>query len=83
MYDLERHFREDQLEAFALGRLQGEELAEVEEHLLLCEQCRGCVEALDELITLRREGSTSRAATANRRSRAAGSGALNFRHSED
>jgi hypothetical protein len=38
MYDLERHPGEDQLEAFALGRLEGEELAGVEEHLLLCEQ---------------------------------------------
>jgi anti-sigma factor RsiW len=84
MYHLDRHPGEDQLEAFALGRLQGEELTGLEEHLFLCEQCRIRLETLDEFMALLREALASTDhATGNGRSRAAWSGSLKFGLSED
>lgn len=36
----ESHLQEELLEEYALGRLKGAPLGQVEEHLLLCETCR-------------------------------------------
>jgi len=35
-----KHLSEDSLELYSLGRLSGEDLARVEEHLPVCQECR-------------------------------------------
>ena len=45
-----QHPSEEVLEQYALERLLGEELERVEEHLLICEDCRSRLSALDEFV---------------------------------
>lgn len=62
------HISDDQLEEYALGRLSEAAMAEVEEHLLVCEACRlradetqGYVDSMrDALRRLRPEDPDSR-----------------------
>ncbi len=44
------HPSDDLLEIYALGKLTDEELAEVEEHLILCRRCQKAVEDFDSFI---------------------------------
>lgn len=46
--DLNAHAADDQLELYALGKLQASELGRLEEHLLVCEVCRGKLDATAE-----------------------------------
>ncbi len=46
----QNHFDEDTLEQRALGRLGGPTLAAVEEHLLVCEQCRDRLTEIERFI---------------------------------
>lgn len=45
------HVVDDLLEAYALDTLAVESLAYVEEHLLVCEDCRSRLQAIDEFVT--------------------------------
>lgn len=47
---LQKHFDEEMLERYALGQLEGSDLAAVEEHLLVCQRCRDRVVELDQFI---------------------------------
>lgn len=47
---LTTHYDEEYLESYAMGRLQDESAAELEEHLLLCEQCQQRLERVDDFI---------------------------------
>lgn len=49
------HPEEDLLEHYALGKLSGDELGRVEEHLLVCETCRDRLTELDADISAIRE----------------------------
>jgi len=51
-----RHASENALEEYALGRLLEPELASLEEHLLLCDECRERLRAVDEFIQMLRVG---------------------------
>jgi hypothetical protein len=44
------HIEDDVLELYALDRLSEPGLGSVEEHLLLCEYCRGRLEEMDEFV---------------------------------
>src|ERR1700694_3289527 len=44
------HPSADLLEIYALGTLTGEQLDEVEEHLMLCRRCQDAVEEFDNFI---------------------------------
>lgn len=44
------HYDEEYLESYAMGRLPDEPAAEIEEHLLLCEQCQQRLERVDDFI---------------------------------
>ncbi len=44
------HIPEDDLELYALDRLADDKAAPVEEHLLVCEQCRERLSGLDEYV---------------------------------
>ncbi len=49
------HPDEDALDRYALGRVTDEgELARIEEHLLVCEQCREAVSLIDQIRSFRR-----------------------------
>jgi len=48
------HISEDRLEEYAFNRLSEPESAEVEEHLLVCEDCQELVGNIDEYIRLSR-----------------------------
>jgi hypothetical protein len=48
------HPSEDVLELYALGRLEPERLEPVEEHLLICEDCRRAVEQAEEYARIMR-----------------------------
>jgi hypothetical protein len=43
-----QHPTEDDLELFSMGRLARHKQEPIEEHLLVCESCRKCVEELDQ-----------------------------------
>jgi anti-sigma factor RsiW len=45
------HLSEDTLEEYVLGHLPGEQIAFVEEHLLVCELCRLRLESAETFIT--------------------------------
>ncbi len=47
---MNRHVTGDQLESYALGRLDEAELGEFEDHLLICEQCREALSAEEAFI---------------------------------
>ena len=49
------HASEDQLESYALGRLPQQELAPLEEHLLVCEACQDRLREVDSFIAAFRE----------------------------
>jgi hypothetical protein len=46
----EDHISDDVLEQYSLDRLEEQELAAVEEHLLLCESCRDRLEGIDAFV---------------------------------
>lgn len=46
------HVEDEQLDLYALGRLSAEQLAHVEEHLLVCDSCRARLRASDEFAAL-------------------------------
>lgn len=48
------HIDDDALEAYSLGRLGDAESAPVEEHLLVCAECRERLAGWDEYITAMR-----------------------------
>jgi uncharacterized CHY-type Zn-finger protein len=48
--DFTRHFPEDVLEKYAMGKLSDEENAPVEEHLLICGICQQVLSKLDEYL---------------------------------
>jgi hypothetical protein len=48
------HPSDDDLEQYSLGRLGEEQAAPLEEHLLVCETCRGRVEEFDEFVAAMR-----------------------------
>jgi len=50
----EGHVPEDSLEAYAMGRLSGEECVLIEEHLLICPTCQRDLEAVDDYIQVTR-----------------------------
>ena len=52
--DYFRHVHADQLEEYALRRLSEPETAAVEEHLLVCEDCRDGLISIDEVISVTR-----------------------------
>jgi hypothetical protein len=47
---MEGHVQEERLEMYAMGRLGESEVAEVEEHLLLCEICQEELTRVDEFL---------------------------------
>jgi anti-sigma factor RsiW len=51
---MKAHLSDHAAEAFALGKLAEEQLAPLEEHLLLCGSCRRKVEEWDEFIQVAR-----------------------------
>lgn len=57
------HYDEDCLESYAMGRLREETAAELEEHLLLCEQCQERLERVDDFIRAFRIASNRTAAS--------------------
>jgi hypothetical protein len=46
----ETHIGEELLESYALGRVRDPELAQVEDHLLLCGSCRTRLDLLDHCV---------------------------------
>lgn len=52
--DYFRHIHADQLEEYALHRLSEPETAAVEEHLLVCEDCRDGLRSIEEVISATR-----------------------------
>jgi len=52
---LTEHPEEERLEQYALGKLAGDQLGQVEEHLLVCETCRDRLAELDADIRAIRE----------------------------
>lgn len=59
---LNRHGTDDQLEAYVLGRLRGPELAELEEHLLICSSCRDRLNEAENFASGMRDALSARAA---------------------
>lgn len=49
------HIPEDLIEEYALGRLQEPALALLEEHLLICEDCRERLQITDEFVLALRD----------------------------
>lgn len=49
------HVSEDRLEAYSLGRLSEDELARLEEHLLVCAACQERLEATDAFVETMRQ----------------------------
>lgn len=54
-HHLEKHPSEDALEEYALGLLPEEQVAEIEEHLLICPDCQQRLQETDEFIAVMRE----------------------------
>ncbi|MGD1097102.1 MAG: zf-HC2 domain-containing protein [Bryobacteraceae bacterium] len=48
------HISDDQLELYLMGRLNEQELAPLEEHLLICEECRDRLEKTEAYIAAMR-----------------------------
>ena len=46
------HFSQDMLELYALGMVSVHSCCHVEEHLLICPQCRAQLEAVDTYISV-------------------------------
>jgi len=44
------HISEEMLERYSLNQLMEEQLAPLEEHLLLCPTCQDCLDAMDEYV---------------------------------
>lgn len=44
------HVEDDLLEAYSLEKLRGADLAYVEEHLFICQDCRGRLETCDTFV---------------------------------
>ena len=63
---LNRHGTEDQLEAYALGRLQGSELAELEEHLIVCSECRDRLDEVESFAAGMRDALAAKTTAAER-----------------
>jgi hypothetical protein len=61
------HISEDQLDRYAVGALPPETLADVEEHLLICEPCRSELRQSDEFAALFRQAATLPEARSTRR----------------
>lgn len=55
--DLNLHGTDDQLDAYVLGRLSGSELAELEEHLIVCPACRDRLNVTADFVTGMKEAS--------------------------
>ena len=56
MYKLaQAHPSEEVLEEYALGRLTGPELEQLEEHLLVCAQCQDGLAEIDEFIVIMKQ----------------------------
>ena len=49
------HASDDLLELYSMGRLKEEEMAPLEEHLLICDECRNRLMATDREIAAIRE----------------------------
>ncbi len=49
--ECERHFDEDLLEQYSIGRLSDERVLAVEEHLLLCSECQLRFTSIDEFVS--------------------------------
>jgi len=47
---MKEHIEEEQLEAYAMHLLAGDELASVEEHLLFCETCQDQLQAVERYV---------------------------------
>ena len=47
-----QHITEDLMDRYAMGALEGEVLAEVEEHLLECPACQGMLTDTDEFLNV-------------------------------
>lgn len=47
-----RHIEDDQLDQYALGVLAGTDVADLEEHLLLCAECQSRLAAVDDFVKL-------------------------------
>jgi predicted anti-sigma-YlaC factor YlaD len=52
---LPTHATDKALESFSLGVLEGEDLREIEEHLMICEDCRNRLLVADYRISLLRQ----------------------------
>jgi anti-sigma factor RsiW len=48
------HFDEEAFERYSMGTLSGEEAEQIEEHLLICEACRGRVAESDAYVAAMR-----------------------------
>jgi anti-sigma factor RsiW len=54
-----QHVEDDDLEEYLMGRLSDNDGAQLEEHLLICESCRGRLVEVEETIRLIREAMRS------------------------
>jgi len=61
------HPPEDVLELFVLGRLKSDDLASLEEHLLLCNRCQESVEEIDAFVYATRRAASQLPAAKPRR----------------
>ena len=52
---VDRHLNEEAAEKYSLGNLSARKVAEIEEHLLICEPCRQAVAASDDYVAAMRE----------------------------
>jgi anti-sigma factor RsiW len=50
-----QHFGAEVAEKYSLGNLSAAKVAEIEEHLLICEACRQAVDASDEYVAAMRK----------------------------
>ena len=56
-----KHLPEDTLEAFSLGKLGASQLAQAEEHLLICPRCLDRVAEIDAFVRALKEATRARA----------------------
>jgi hypothetical protein len=56
-YKFEQHFDEESLELYAFGRLAEARAELLEEHLLICEECRARLDATEQYIKVMARGS--------------------------
>ncbi len=57
--NLGTHISEDRLEEYAFARLGEPEIAEIEEHLLVCEGCQESLARVDQFISLMKNGTAA------------------------